>query len=245
MGLFSGVRRLLVAHAHPDDESLAGGARIAALAESGVDVALLTATRGERGEVVPGPLSALAGTDELAAERERELARACRALGISRHHLLGRAPARAGATPRTYEDSGMRWVTQERAGPAADIGPAAFTAADLGEASADVQALLEYERPELVLTYGADGGYGHPDHVFLHEVVRDACRHRGVGLALFASADEDSIHAEHHDDVVHLDAVFTALHCHRSQLRIERPYVIHSGGQRELIDARSVIRPAP
>lgn len=243
MGLFAGVRRVLVAHAHPDDESLAGGARVAALAASGVDVVLLTATRGERGEVVPGPLSALAGTDELAAERERELARACRALGIARHHLLGRAPARAAVTPRTYEDSGMRWVTPELAGPAADIGPAAFTAAELAEASADVQSLLDHERPDLVLTYDADGGYGHPDHVHLHHVVVDACRRRGVSLALITS-DENASGAERHDDTDHLDALFAALECHRSQLIVERPYVIHSGGQRELIDARSLIRPA-
>lgn len=244
MSLFDGVRRLLVVHAHPDDETLLGGARVAALATAGVEVVLLTATRGERGEVVSGPLVDLVGTPELAVERERELADAVRALGIARHHLLGTPPARAGGEPRQYEDSGMRWVTPELAGPAEDVGPAAFTRADPAEVSADVRALLEHEQPDLVLTYDTDGGYGHPDHVFTHEVVLDACRGHGVPLVLFANDGTESTGAERWEDSAELDAVFAALRCHRSQLSVEWPYVVHSGGQRELIDARSAVRVA-
>lgn len=244
MSLFDGVRRLLVVHAHPDDEALMGGARVAALAAAGVKVVLLTATRGERGEVVPGPLTDLVGTPELAVERERELAGAAQALGIIRHHLLGTAPALVGDAPRRYEDSGMRWVTPELAGPAVDIGPAAFTRADRAEVSADVRALLAYEQPDLVLSYDADGGYGHPDHVFTHEVVIEACRREAVPLALFVADGSEPAGTEHWDDSAHLDAVFAALRCHRSQLSVDRPYVVHSGGQRELVDARCAVRPA-
>lgn len=242
MGVFDGVRKLLVAHAHPDDESLAGGARVAALAASGVEVVLLTATRGERGEVVPGPLTALIGTPELAVERERELACAVRSLGIARHHLLGTAPALAGSRPHRYEDSGMRWVSAGLAGPAADVGPAAFTVADRNEAVADVRALLADEQPDLVLTYDRAGGYGHPDHVHLHDVVREACQRSGIPLALLVSGEDPA--AEHFDDADHVDTLWAALGCHRSQLRVERPDVVHSGGQRERMDARCAVVPA-
>ena len=56
MSAFDGVRRVVFAHAHPDDETLATGALIQHLTRSGVAVAVVTATRGELGAVVPGPL---------------------------------------------------------------------------------------------------------------------------------------------------------------------------------------------
>jgi N-acetyl-1-D-myo-inositol-2-amino-2-deoxy-alpha-D-glucopyranoside deacetylase len=83
---------VLFVHAHPDDETIATGALIAELSTNGRAVWLVTATRGERGEVVPGPLSALEGTEELAAERERELDRATTILGVTQRFWLGESP---------------------------------------------------------------------------------------------------------------------------------------------------------
>ena len=93
--------RIAFIHAHPDDETLATGALIAWLVASGHEVSLLTATRGERGEVVPGPLSHLAGTPALETHREGELAGALRVLGVARHAFLGDPPAGPG---RRYRD---------------------------------------------------------------------------------------------------------------------------------------------
>ena len=83
-------------HAHPDDETLSTGALILELAER-ARVALVTATRGERGEMVDGPLAALAGTPELAVHRDEELEAACAVLGVGVRAYLGEPPARVGA----------------------------------------------------------------------------------------------------------------------------------------------------
>ena len=105
------LRTVLFVHAHPDDETLATGGLIAELAARGVRVAVLTAMRGEQGEVVEGPLSALTGTPELTAHREGEVAAACATLGVRHHAFLGSPDARAaGRPPRRYTDSGMAWL---------------------------------------------------------------------------------------------------------------------------------------
>lgn len=127
--LLDAARHVLVVHAHPDDESLATGGLIAELTRRGVTVSVLTATRGEQGEIVTGSLPS--GAD-LTAHREGEVARACAALGVTRHTFLGAGDAReAGRAPRRYTDSGMRWLDegQTRAGPGPEAGPDALTLA--------------------------------------------------------------------------------------------------------------------
>ena len=144
-------------------------------ARSGVAVAVVTATRGELGAVVPGPLSALEGTPELEPHRVGELTAALRALGAEGPYFLGDPPARAiGLAPRRYTDSGMRWITPTVAGPGDEAGPDAFTAAEVAEAAADLAAFLRFWRADLVVSYESDGGYGHPDHVQVHRVTRRA-----------------------------------------------------------------------
>ncbi|MCW4457250.1 PIG-L family deacetylase [Microbacterium sp. MPKO10] len=96
--VLDGTRHVLFVHAHPDDETLATGALMAELVERGILVTLVTCTRGERGEVVPGPLSHLEGTPEFATHRENELAGALAELGVTRHVWLGTPPARAAAS---------------------------------------------------------------------------------------------------------------------------------------------------
>lgn len=243
MSVFDGVRRLLVAHAHPDDESLAGGPLLVALARRGVDVVLVTAARGEQGEVVPGPLSHLAGSPELVVQREAELARAAQTLGISRSYFLGTPPARAAGLPeRRYEDSGMRWIRDGLAGPAESASPQSFTAANPAEAVADLVALIGHEQPDLVLSYDADGGYGHPDHVRMHEVARDAARETGVEFAVLTDRPGDEV--EWIDAPDAMPVVFEALRAHRTQLTVDEPDVVHSGGQRERLEARTGVRRA-
>ena len=74
------------------------------------------------------------------------------------HHLLGAAGD--GAHP-AYRDSGM-------AGSPAAAHPRAWAGADLADAAAAVRAVLDDVRPDVVVTYDATGGYGHPDHVRTH-----------------------------------------------------------------------------
>ncbi|MFC7766615.1 PIG-L family deacetylase [Leucobacter soli] len=130
-------------------------------------------TRGERGEVVPGPFSALQGTPGLAAHRETELAAALFMLGVQDHAFLGNPPARAaGLDAKVYEDSGMEWGSDGWATAAADAPDTALTRAPAVEALNDLLALADEWGAEAIVSYGARGGYGHPDHVFAHRAAR-------------------------------------------------------------------------
>ncbi|TFB46734.1 PIG-L deacetylase family protein [Cryobacterium tagatosivorans] len=234
MSILQGKPSVLFVHAHPDDETISTGALIAELSARGSRVFLLTATRGERGEVVPGPLSGLEGTDALAQARESELQRAADALGISERFWLGQGPARAkGLRPRRYRDSGMTWLRPGLAGPADDVDEDALAPAPLPEVTADVAALIAQLRPSLVVSYDSGGGYGHPDHVRMHEAARSAGRARDTPFAEIVQAPTPD--AEWFDLDARIDAVTAALHCHTSQLTVHGSDMVHSGGQREPI----------
>jgi len=171
---------LLAVHAHPDDETLATGALLATWAAAGRPVTVVTATRGERGEVIGRTWAHLEGDGPaLAAHRERELAGALGALGVREHVFLDQV---VGGDAR-YEDSGMAWVGTGRAGAADDVPPGAFVSAPLDEAAAALADVLRARRPEVVVTYEPGGGYGHPDHVRTHEVTQ-----RALDLAARADA---------------------------------------------------------
>ena len=234
MSILDGLASVLFVHAHPDDETISTGALIAELVARGVRVSLLTASRGERGEVVPGALSGLEGTEALSAAREQELQCATDALGIAKQFWLGTPPARAaGLAPRIYRDSGMQWIRPGVAGPAADSGEEALTTAPLAEVAKDVAALIEQLKPALVISYDDEGGYGHPDHVRVHEATIAACRVQGVPFAEILHAPVTDTEWYSLDN--RLDTVTRALRCHASQLTVDGTHIVHSGGQRESI----------
>lgn len=240
--------RVVFAHAHPDDETLATGALIQHLTRANVAVAVVTATRGERGEVVPGPLSALAGTPDLEPHRIAELTAALAALGAEGPHFLGESPALAPEhSPRRYLDSGMRWVTETVAGPGADAGPEAFTSATVDEAADDLAAFLSGWDADLVISYQADGGYGHPDHVQMHHVALAAAELAGVQFAEVISIPRDG-EPEQASDIEWFDLadalpdLLPALRAHASQFTVDGSDVIHAGGQREALQLRSGVR---
>ena len=158
--------RLLFVHAHPDDETLTTGVTMASYATSGHDVHLLTCTLGEEGEVIPPALAHLGADrdDTLGPWRSQELRAAMSVLGVT-HALLGEDEQRGVAS--RYRDSGM-------AGSASAQHPDAFTRADPGEAAAMVAAHIRALRPDVVVTYDPDGGYGHPDHIQTHRVTMSA-----------------------------------------------------------------------
>lgn len=229
------VRHVTFVHAHPDDETLASGALIAHLVDAGLTVSVLTATRGEQGEVVPGPLSELAGTPELQLRREAELAGALDVLGVSTHRFLGMRPARVGDEPRRYLDSGMRWVSEGVAGPAEESDPRSLCRADAPEATADIVAFLRKMGSDLVISYDDDGGYGHPDHVRLHHLSRAAAEMAGIP---FAALTTDRDRASRWFDLDgYLPRVAEALRQHRTQLTVhdDGATITHSGGQSEPI----------
>ncbi len=157
--------RLLFVHAHPDDETLATGVALAHHVARGDEVHVLTCTQGEEGEVIPAALAHLEGADgdPLGPHRLAELSAAMGVLGVT-HHLLG--PGADGA-PTRWRDSGM-------AGSPASRHPRAWTGADLADAAAAVRSVIDAVDPDVVVTYDATGGYGHPDHVRTHEATRHA-----------------------------------------------------------------------
>lgn len=229
------VRHVTFVHAHPDDETLSSGALIAHLVDAGLAVSVLTATRGERGEVVPGPLSGLEGTPELQLRREAELAGALDVLGVSFHRFLGMRPARVGDEPRCYLDSGMRWVAEGLAGPAEDCDPRSLCRADASEATADIVAFLRKMGTDLVISYDDDGGYGHPDHVRLHQLSKAAAEMAGIP---FAALTNDRGRARRWFELESwLPRVAEALRQHRTQLTVhdDGATITHSGGQSEPI----------
>jgi len=147
------VSTLLLAHAHPDDEAVStGGAMMKARAD-GHRVVLVTATRGEVGEI--HNMDEGSTRPRLAEVRTKELENASRILGVNRGEFLG------------YRDSGM-------VGTADNDNPKSFQQAPLGEAAERLAAILREEKPEVVVTYAEDGIYGHPDHVKSHYVTNAA-----------------------------------------------------------------------
>ena len=239
MSFFHDVTSVLLVHAHPDDETIGTGGLIAFLASRGIRISLVTATRGERGEVVSGPLSVLAGTPALAEERERELERAAVTLGVHERFWLGEAPARqAGLPERRYRDSGMEWIRPGLAGPAADSDTDALARAPLDEVTADLVAVLQLVRPSLVISYDQTGGYGHPDHVRAHDATLASCRSLTIPFAEILDApplDQSSADTEWFDFETQHDTVVAALRCHASQLTVDGDFIVHSGGQRDPI----------
>jgi len=154
-------RRILFVHAHPDDETLTTGATIARYAAEGVGVTLITCTLGEEGEVLVPELAGLAAdqADQLGGYRISELDQAARELGLSDHRFLG-------GTGR-WRDSGMM-------GMASNEHPRAFWGADPDEIRAAAVTIIRDVRPQVLVTYDENGGYGHPDHIQAHRVAMAA-----------------------------------------------------------------------
>lgn len=134
-------------HAHPDDEALLTGGWLAARSAAGDRVVLVFATDGGAG-LASGPHGDLGG------HRRAEATASASALGASRVHWLG------------YADSGM-------AG-APSVGRGRFVDVQVEVAARAVAGILDEEDAEILTGYDALGGYGHPDHVRVHQVARRA-----------------------------------------------------------------------
>jgi LmbE family N-acetylglucosaminyl deacetylase len=158
-------------HAHPDDEAIITGGTMASLAADGHRVVLVTATRGDLGEV---PEGLLAPGESLAQRREVELAAAGDVLGVERQEFLD------------YLDSGMAGEdTNDREG--------SFAGADLDEAAGRLSRILGEEGSDVLVVYDDHGGYGHPDHVQVHRVGLRAAELAGTPVVYQVTIDRDHV----------------------------------------------------
>jgi N-acetyl-1-D-myo-inositol-2-amino-2-deoxy-alpha-D-glucopyranoside deacetylase len=149
---------MLLVHAHPDDETIGTGATMARYAAAGDGVTLVTCTLGEEGEILVPELTHLASDRDggLGEHRIGELTAAMGALGVSDHRFLGGAGR--------WRDSGM-------VGTPSTDNPDCFWQADLDQAVGELVKVIREVRPQVVISYDANGGYGHPDHIQAHRVT--------------------------------------------------------------------------
>jgi N-acetyl-1-D-myo-inositol-2-amino-2-deoxy-alpha-D-glucopyranoside deacetylase len=155
-------KRLLLVHAHPDDETIGNGVTMAKYATAGAQVTLVTCTRGEEGEVLVSDLANLASDkdDKLGEQRIIELTNAMNELGIKDFRFLG-------DPDKKWRDSGMMGTPQN---DRSDV----FWQTDLDEASLELVKIILEIKPQVLITYDEFGGYGHPDHIKAHRVAMRA-----------------------------------------------------------------------
>jgi LmbE family N-acetylglucosaminyl deacetylase len=165
------VASLVVLHAHPDDESIQTGGTMAKAAADGHRVTLVVATRGEHGEIVPGVLD---DGEQLGLRRVEETYRSAELLGAHRIEFLG------------YVDSGMM-------GEPTNDHPASFWQADVEHAARRLALILEEEQADVLTYYDENGGYGHPDHIKVHQVGRRAGELAGTPRRFMATMNRDFI----------------------------------------------------
>jgi LmbE family N-acetylglucosaminyl deacetylase len=163
------VTTVVFFHAHPDDETIVSGGTMASLAAAGHRVVLVTATRGEHGEVAEGFLDE---GEALWQRREKELEASSHILGVARTELLG------------YVDSGMMGTPENDA-------PGSFWKADVEDAAAKLAAILREESADVVVVYDDNGSYGHPDHIQVHRVGIRAAELAGVDRVYECTVDQD------------------------------------------------------
>ncbi|MBU2668084.1 PIG-L family deacetylase [Actinoplanes bogorensis] len=181
---------IVAVHAHPDDESLLTGGTLARAAAEGHRVVLVTATLGEAG-----------GSG---ADRQAELHAAAVTLGCARVAELGyrdsglhgdaeTVPRRPFADAPAPDDAAAQRLLDAPA--SADAAAQRFADTPVEEAAARLAAILRAEEADVVIGYDSRGGYGHPDHVQVHHVVRRAAAMAGTRLLLEATIDRHRLRA--------------------------------------------------
>ena len=240
-------RSLLLVHAHPDDESIGTGATMAKYAAEGARVTLVTCTLGEMGEIIPPDLRHLLA-DELGQHRIVELERACAALGVTDHRFLGGAGR--------FRDSGMMGLPD-------NDDPRCFWQADVSEAATLLASIIDEVAASVIVTYDANGFYGHPDHIQAHRVALRAaemsaspgkCYATAMPRSVLAAASElppdswfmrasdlsasvpDSQVTTAIDAEKYLSAKLDAMRAHETQITVDGEYYALSNeiGQRAL-----------
>ena len=237
--------RILLVHAHPDDETINNGATMALYADRGAQVTLVTCTRGEEGEVLVPSLSHLASNqqDQLGAHREIELADAMKSLGISDHRFLG-------APTTKFRDSGMMGTEPNQR-------PDVFWQADVDTTAQILVQIIDEIKPHILITYDEIGGYGHPDHIQAHRVAMRAselskwqiqkiywntmpksvladgiAKMKEIGSDFFGAESVDDLPFAKDDEFVttlidgsdYVDAKMAAMKAHETQIALDGPF---------------------
>ena len=241
---YQGFRVLLV-HAHPDDETINNGATMAMYAALGASVTLVTCTRGEEGEVLIPELAHLAAsaTDSLGQHRITELALAMKELGGTDHRFLGEGV-------KLFRDSGMM-------GTEPNNRPDVFWQADLEEAADLLVQVIDEVKPHVLITYDEFGGYGHPDHIQAHRVAMRAAEKsewdipkiywnvmpvsviqegidamKGIGSDFWGAEKAEDLPFAKDDSFVHalvdgnayVDKKMNAMKAHSTQIAVDGPF---------------------
>ena len=237
--------RLLLVHAHPDDETINNGATMALYAALGAQVTLVTCTRGEEGEVLVEEHShkAAAQDDLLGDHRVLELEEAMKALGVTDHRFLGEPNIK-------YRDSGMM-------GTEPNDRPDNFWKADFDGATDQLLKVIEEVKPHVLITYDEFGGYGHPDHIQAHRVAMAAAEksvwsiekiywnvtprsviQQGIDAMKAAGSDfmgvdnaddlpfakDDSFVTAHIDGNEFVESKMAAMRAHATQISVDGPF---------------------
>ncbi|WP_240193882.1 MULTISPECIES: N-acetyl-1-D-myo-inositol-2-amino-2-deoxy-alpha-D-glucopyranoside deacetylase [unclassified Gordonia (in: high G+C Gram-positive bacteria)] len=159
--------RLMLLHAHPDDETIMTGGTIARYLDEGVDVRVVTFTLGEEGEVIGqewAMLVADGGADQLGGFRIGELTAALSEL----------TPTGVDAPRPAFLGGAGRWRDSGMAGTPSAENPRALFQATQDDLVAALRGEIDGFAPHVIVTYDAAGTYGHPDHKRVHEVSVDA-----------------------------------------------------------------------
>jgi LmbE family N-acetylglucosaminyl deacetylase len=194
--------RILCVTAHPDDETVFAGGTLALLASLGLDVKVLCCTRGEGGEAGEPPLCTHA---ELGAVREAELRCATGALGCSSVDFL------------PFRDP--------------DVSPDGSLHAFAGSPEEVIPSMVEFfsaQKPDVLITHGSSGEYGHPAHLLTHRAALQAARAAGIFTVFTFSADyaahprkRSANRNDPADFIVNIDPAFerkkAAMECHQTQ----------------------------
>ena len=158
----------MAVHAHPDDEATGTGGVFARYASEGIETVLVTCTDGRCGDGPGGVKPGEAGHDpeQVVAMRQEELEASAKILEITHLEQLG------------YADSGMMgWSTN-------DVDNS-FWKTPVGDAAARLGELIERYRPDVIVTYDANGFYGHPDHIQAHRVTMAAIESTGTQAKVY------------------------------------------------------------
>lgn len=235
-------KRLLLVHAHPDDESLFTGHLIAERLAAGAEVMVLTLTRGERGRVKLDEIKSLEGKlESMGHFRANELLNALQAFGPNIKHKF--------AGTRAYLDSGMRVNMFGRAAKPRDLDEMSLSAAGSQVIADDILRELKDFKPDAVVTYNSKGGFGHPDHVLAHRATASALRQyararRGRGPQFWVIAEKGERADVSVGNAETAKVKQAALEAHASQVSIQGETYSLVAGKETRFDAPERFRKA-
>lgn len=229
--------RLLIVHAHPDDESLFTGHVIAHAVRGGSEVRVVTLTRGEMGTTEVKDLEYLnEDSQAMALFREQELSQSLEAFPGVEHRYLGQ---------RAYRDSGMRINAWGKVGKPRKLDEMSLSAAGTSVVGEDIASEIKDFKPDVVLTYDSKGGYGHPDHKAAHAAVAWAIRHlakKRIRPQLWEIVEPGKSFDVEFGDEETAEVKRAALLAHSSQIEISGDEIVYNGKTRMLLTDKERLR---